>query len=150
MDLRMLWIFLSHTASFGAAGGSLLLYMLGVIYCDDCEETPKIKRTKAKYVTISVVLLTVCLALYALAAWLSFRLRRGPMPWGFMTTRWILLAATVSFAALRLAPNGVIGTVTDVGLPYTVSLLILWMIPYPCTYRRPRDERDSTGLYEAL
>lgn len=149
MDFRMLLIFFTHGASYMIAWGSYLLLIGGAFYCEGCDENPDTRLTRAKYYYLSAAALFFCLTLYCIAGWLSYRLRSGGMPWGFITIRWLLLDASAALALLTyLLPHeqghsSSIRPIAHVVSAYCASMWVLLMIPYPCRCSRERHTRAS-------
>lgn len=159
----MLWIFLSHAASFVLycvaiyfLVGSVVLKLVYAVNDDDDSSTEDVVVSMSNNLeAIGIAAAVVSLLLFIFSGWLSFRLRRGPMPKGFLTTRWVMLAMGVALFTLPFVikaaggSSDVIDIVVLVGVPYFLSVWVLLMIPYTCRCtpeRKAVDAESASGL----
>lgn len=156
MDLRTLWVFLTHAASYGVAFGGLISLIAAVTYMEWSDNVAEREKGQALLYALTAVIGLVALGLFAVAGWLSFRLRGEPVPLVVRILRWLLLPiATV----LILVPvvqhemglhSGTSAFIAALVVPYLGSLWVLTIIPSICNCQGSTGERHVTKNSEVL
>lgn len=151
MDLRMLWIFLTHAASYGTSLLGYVLLAVAVNHMEDSENIEKRERGQTVYYALTALAAALCFALYILAIWLTVCLGRVSVPQWYIIVHWLMVLIMIMLVLVPVVQHSMghqselSAVVSNFAVPYIASLWVLMLIPFIRNWISDRGASDVEG-----